>query len=358
METNDDATADVRSLAGRLGGPAVLIGAGRMGRSHGQALLRQGLAVGAVCDTNADNLAQAGDELSVSRAHRYSDSERLFQEIAGPGLVVVATTADGHCDLVCRAAEAGARLVLCEKPMAPSVRECDRMLEVCESRGTRLAINHQMRFMPQYALVKEELCSGRFGRLASMGVVAGCFGVAMNGSHYVEAFRYLSESRLRTATAWFSPEQLRSPRGPQFRDAAGELRFVAEDGSRLNLEIGADQGHGMTVTYATTWGHILVDELAGEYTATARKPEHREQPLTRYGLPADRWRRSFPPPDNVGPTAAVQEALITGSDYPDGRVGRTVVAALAAAYRSAAEGSREVALDDLGEFAQRRFPWA
>jgi hypothetical protein len=114
----------------------------------------------------------------------------------------------------------------------------------------------------------------------------------------------------------------------------------------------------MTVTYAAAWGHIMVDELAGEYTATARKPEHQGAPATRYVMPSDRWPRTFAPPDNVRPTAAVQEALLAGSGYPDGADGRAVIAVLAAAYRSAEEGHREIAVDDLGDFGHRRFPWA
>jgi predicted dehydrogenase len=355
----DGAVTAVSEAASRIGGrPIVLIGTGRMGREHGRALRSLGLTVSALRDTNSTVLHQTGEELAVPAAHRYGDPDRVFDAIEAPGLVVIATTADSHCDLVLRAAAAGAERILCEKPMATSVADCDRMRDACGGSGTRLAINHQMRFMPQYTAIKDELRSGRFGQLASMNVVAGCFGLAMNGSHYVEAFRYLTDGRPRAVTAWITPQRQPNPRGAQFQDQAGELRVVGDDGRRLNLEIADDQGHGMTVTYATTWGHILVDELAGEYTATARKAEHQAQPVTRYGMPWDRWQRTFAPPDNVRPTAAVQDALIAGSDYPDGTAGRAVVAVLAAAYRSAAEGHREVDVEDLGGFAERRFPWA
>ena len=37
--------------------------------------------------------------------------------------------------------------------MASSVAQCDEMIATCASAGTRLAINHQMRFMDQYRLV-------------------------------------------------------------------------------------------------------------------------------------------------------------------------------------------------------------
>lgn len=344
------------SLEGR---EIALIGAGRMGLAHAEAIASLGLSLTAVCDRRPEALERAASRRGGGREPaRFDDPQRLFEAHPRPGLVVVATTADAHREIVCRAAEAGADLVLCEKPMATSVADCDAMLDACARSGTRLAVNHQMRFMAQYTAIRGELAGERFGGLASMSVVAGCFGVAMNGSHYVEAFRYLSGSRPRAVTAWFSPEPLPNPRGPQFLDQAGELRVVAEHGQRLHLEASADQGHGMTVTYATRFGHIFVDELAGEYVATARKPESREQPVTRYGMPWERWRETFPQADNVAPTAAVLHALIAGEDYPSGEDGRAVCAVLAGAYRSVAEDNREVSVDDLGEFATRRFPWA
>lgn len=351
---------EVRGVPADLAGRGiVLIGAGRMGLAHGRALATLGVPLTAVCDSRPEALERAARELALGpEVARFGDPDRLFDTLRAPGLVVVATTADVHCEMVCRAARARADVLLCEKPMATSVEDCDRILSACADSGTRLAVNHQMRFMPQYTTIQEELRSGRFGALASMNVVAGCFGVAMNGSHYVEAFRFLTDSPPRSVTAWFSPEKLPNPRGARFLDQAGELRVVSEAGQRLHLEIGSDQGHGMTVTYATRWGHIFVDELAGEYVATARQAEARSEPVTRYGMPWDRWRASFPPPDNVAPTAAVMAALLAGEGYPSGEDGRAVCAVLAAAYLSASEGNREVAVADIGDFATRRFPWA
>ena len=180
----------------------------------------------------------------------------------------------------------------------------------------------------------------------------------MNGSHYCEAMRWITGSEIVSATAWFAPEALKNPRGAQFSDQAGEVRFESADGRRLLMSLGADQGHGMTVTYATRYGYIFADELEGIYYATARKPEHQDMPVTRYGMPWDRWEVRFPQADNVGPTQGVIEALLKGDDYPDGRAGKHAVAALVAAWCSAEHGSRPVQVSELGEYETKRFPWA
>ncbi len=336
----------------------VLVGAGRMGRAHALALREAGVPLAAVCDLRAEARDAVGDEFEVPAARRFADAAAMLDTVGRPRLVVIATTADTHCTLTCQAARAGAAAILCEKPMAGSVAECNAMMAACQASGTRLAVNHQMRFMDQYRLVKKELDAGPLGRLGSMNVVGGAFGLAMNGSHYVEAFHYLTGSWPVRAAGLFTGEPIPNPRGPAFFDQGGDFRFVAHSGQRLSLSIGHDQGHGMTVTYAAERGHMFVDELQGEAFVTARKPEHKDAPATRYGMPWDRRTVTFPQADNIGPTRAVQEALLAGENFPDGQTGRTVVAAVAACYISAERNGAPVALDEVEAAAERRFPWA
>lgn len=337
---------------------AALIGAGRMGKSHALALRELGVALSAVCDPREGARAAIGNEFGVPDDKRFADAVEIFSAVGPIDLVMIATTADTHAELTQLAAAAGVKCILCEKPMATSVADCDAMLVACATSGSRLAINHQMRFMDQYRLVKQEFDSGALGRLSSMNVVGGCFGLAMNGSHYLEAFHYLAGSFPVEATAWFTGEPFANPRGPTFFDQAGEMRFVSADGRRLNFEIGADQGHGMTVLYTGNYGHIFVDELAAKMIVTARLPEHRDQPLTRYGLPNERRELIFAAADNVAPTKAVLAALAGGQDYPSGADGRQAVAALASCYASVDRGHAAVKLGALGDYAIRHFPWA
>jgi len=334
-----------------------LIGAGRMGRAHALAAQKLGLSLSTVCDVRPESLKDICDQFGVAENRRFVNSQALFASGVDE-IVLIATTADTHCVLTCGAAKAGARAILSEKPMASSMAQCDEMIITCARAGVRLAINHQMRFMPQYQLVKEVLDSGKLGRLGSMNVIAGNFGLAMNGSHYLEAFHYLTGSWPVSASAWFAGDKLPNPRGPNFFDQAGEFHFLGDAGQRLTFSIGPDQGHGMTVTYAGEYGHIFVDELEGEAIITSRLPKHRAMPTTRYGMPWERETRQFPQADNVEPTRSVLAALITGNNYPDGQSGRHIVAALAACHASADNGSRPVALVDNEAAANRTFSWA
>ena len=295
----------------------LLIGAGRMGRAHAAALQGLGVSLAALCDPRPDARAQVGDEFGVGQENRFESAAAMFDRLRGVDLAVIATTADTHASLTKLAAAAGARNILCEKPFATSVADCGVMIAAAEAAGTRLAVNHQMRFMDQYRLVKEELAAGAIGRLASMTVVGGCFGLAMNGSHYIEAFTWLTGMRPVSVSAHFSGAPFANPRGPHFFDQAGDIRILGEAGQRLNLVIGADQGHGMTVTYAGSSGHIFVDELEGEMIITTRLPEHRDAPATRYGMPWQRRSRKFKQADNVGSDAGGDAGLGRGTRLSD-----------------------------------------
>jgi predicted dehydrogenase len=315
-----------------------------MGLRHLQIAKGLGLDVAGVADSRPEALAQATRDAGVPPGRCFTDPAALLDS-ARPECVIIATTAPAHEPLTCLASERGARYVLCEKPMASSLAGCDRMIKTCEHHGTRLAINHQMRFMEQYLEVRKIIDGEAFGGWASVTVVAGNFGLAMNGTHYFELFRWLARERIREACAWLSPDKVPNPRGPQFEDTAGAVRLTTAGGKRLTMEIGPDQGHGVQVIYAGRCGVVVADELAGRISSSVRLAEHRSLPTTRYGMPAEHRVIDVPPADVLGPTRAVLEALLAGKDVPGGQDGRAAVEALVACHVSHEQGHLPVTLD-------------
>jgi len=67
-----------------------------------------------------------------------------------------------HKEQVVRAAEAG-KHVLCEKPMATTLREADEMIDAVRRAGTKLMIAHVLRFWPDYVKVKQLVEEGYVG---------------------------------------------------------------------------------------------------------------------------------------------------------------------------------------------------
>ena len=68
----------------------------------------------------------------------YRDYRQMLAEVQ-PDICIVATHPELHCEMVEACAQAPAtRAILCEKPMALSLEECERMIRACEKRGVLL----------------------------------------------------------------------------------------------------------------------------------------------------------------------------------------------------------------------------
>lgn len=76
--------------------------------------------------------------------------------------VYIATPNHMHRGLTERAAKVGVH-VLCEKPMAPTVADCEAMIAACEAAGVRLMIAYRLHFEPATLRALELVRSGRLG---------------------------------------------------------------------------------------------------------------------------------------------------------------------------------------------------
>jgi predicted dehydrogenase len=334
-----------------------IIGVGSMGRRHVQVVRDLGLDLVAVCDQRPESLSLAAAEHNISAEKQFTDVNEMFIQ-ARPECVIVSTTAPSHCEYTCAAAASGVRFILCEKPMATSLAQCDQMVRVCQERGVELAINHPMRFMDQYTESKRLAQSEAFGGLTSVTVLAGNLGLAMNGTHLFEMFRFLSDEAPAEVTGWLMPERVPNPRGPEFEDHGGAVRVSTASGKRLYLELGSDQGHGMLVILYGRYGRIIVDPFAGLMTVSVREEQHRASPTTRYNLPEVKTEKRIAAASAVEPSRRVLEALLRRENFPTAEQGRLALEVLVAAYVSNESGHTPVRLDKTDLPRNRIFPWA
>ena len=60
--------------------------------------------------------------------------------------------------------------VLCEKPMAATVRHVDRMIAAARQTGKVLAVFQQSRFSPAFRKIREVIASGKLGRVVQISM--------------------------------------------------------------------------------------------------------------------------------------------------------------------------------------------
>jgi len=117
------------------------------------------------CELIAVSRAQA--ELAESFANEFG-ARRWYSEWRELLLdhdidaVYVATPVHLHAQQTIAAAEAG-KHVLCEKPMALNVAECDRMIAACRANNVRLGVAYYRHVYPLVGRVKELIGSGELG---------------------------------------------------------------------------------------------------------------------------------------------------------------------------------------------------
>jgi predicted dehydrogenase len=327
-----------------------------MGDWHAHVLKSMGFQDIVLCDRRREVLESVGRRYDIERERHFQNTHELIQSVR-PEIWIIATTADTHRDLVVQAAEYGAKYILCEKPLACSIAECDEMITTCNRFGTRLAVNHQVRYIPAYTTAEQVIRSPEFGDFSSMTVVGGNGGLAMIGSHLFEAFRWICDERVETVQAWLSHEKLPNPRGEQFEDHGACVRATTASGKRLYFDLSADQGHSLSIIYAGRFGQIIVEPLAGQLRHTVRKSDDRAQPTTRYATEGQRGQASFNPFALEGSTRLVRD-LLEGGSYPTAEDGRHAVECLVAAHLSHELGNIPIRLADVETYRCRRFHWA
>jgi scyllo-inositol 2-dehydrogenase (NADP+) len=125
----------------------------------------------AVVDADAARRQEAIDRFDCQA---YTGYEQLLADPAVE-LVVVALPSFLHADGSIAALEAG-KHVVCEKPMATSLPDADRMVAAAEQTGKVLSIFQQRRYNPDFRKIREVIDSGVLGRIVQIRASESRFG--------------------------------------------------------------------------------------------------------------------------------------------------------------------------------------
>lgn len=141
-----------------------IIGTGNICPSHIQAYLKfpQRCRIVALSDIYPEKAQERVQQFHLD-AQVYADYHELFR-VEKPDLVSICLPPYVHAQTAIAAMEAGANVV-CEKPMASSLDECDRMIEAEKRTGKWICCVAQNRFRDDHMGLKEILDAGLIGRI-------------------------------------------------------------------------------------------------------------------------------------------------------------------------------------------------
>ena len=101
----------------------------------------------------------------------YQSAEELFADPAIDAVSICAANY-AHAELTIKALEAG-KHVLCEKPMAVTLADCEAMMAAAEKSGKRLLIAQNQRLAKAHAYAKELIDSGLIGKVITFRTAFG-----------------------------------------------------------------------------------------------------------------------------------------------------------------------------------------
>ena len=143
-----------------------IIGCGGIATAHAEAWSRfpeaKVAAVSDVVEERARALASKCQSLKGFQPDVYVDYVKLL-ECRDIDVISVCLPHYLHAPVTVEAAKAG-KHVLCEKPMAVSLRQADDMISTCRRNGVKLGIVFQSRFSPDTKKVKRAMDAQELGR--------------------------------------------------------------------------------------------------------------------------------------------------------------------------------------------------
>jgi predicted dehydrogenase len=134
---------------------------------------------------------------------QYKDYRELLDK-EEPDIVSVVTSDHLHADIVVESAQrASTRAIICEKPIATTLADADRMIEVIDREHVLLSIEHSRRWSPLFLEARELIRSGEIGELKTIqcDVFSPRAMMFRNGTHMIDMICFFAESSPEWLTA-------------------------------------------------------------------------------------------------------------------------------------------------------------
>jgi predicted dehydrogenase len=241
---------------------AAIIGCGGMGRNHAR-VLKNTTRFALVAA--ADRFPQPLEEMRkvADSIQLYSDADEMLSR-ERPDIVAVSTAVRNHCETTIASLRAGAH-VLCEKPLARSLKEADQMIDCAAETNRLLLVHNEYNISPRTLAALQVVRDGGIGQVVAMrGTFKGNF---CGGWDIAEGAPHLFALAIQFAGApqWVCSEIITDDRPATEADIfeGGVLKTVNAGlivGDRIHAMVGFEHGVVMHAEFlgVKTNPHLLV----------------------------------------------------------------------------------------------------
>ena len=181
----------------------------------------------------------------------YDDYTAMLREVQ-PDLICIATRQTLHAAQIEEAATFGVRGILCDKPLATSLIESDRIISVCGEKGIALTFALDRRWHDSYRHLRRLIAEGIVGKVTSV-LAFGSPNLINHGCHWYDtALMLLNDPEPLWVSGWVadlsnepadSRRRLDPPgRGQVGLDNGAVLSIMADGGQRPAFEVIGEAG--------------------------------------------------------------------------------------------------------------------
>jgi predicted dehydrogenase len=238
-----------------------IVGTGGIARIHARIIGELGGHVVASCGRERASAVRFG------HGEPYDDFDRMLSE-QKPDVVHICTPNHLHCEQAIKAFAAGAH-VLCEKPLATSGDDADRMCAAADAAAKIGGVAYCYRGYPAVPLIKSRIAAGAFGTLRRVGgqylsqdvfaadkyqwhftpgAVGPAFALMDYGVHWLDLVEYICGDRISEISAQFSTHQRQriwrgqsgegpAPAGEKLQGGHVAVDFTLEDQADLLIRL-------------------------------------------------------------------------------------------------------------------------
>lgn len=139
-----------------------IVGCGHIAKKHAEAIEKaENAQLVAVCDMVVENMNFYVEQYGAKPFENYDEmlSEKNID------VINICTPSGSHAFLTIKAAEAGKHVIV-EKPIALTIEDTNKMIDVCKQNNVKLAVLHPNRFRPAMIDLKKVMDEGKFGKLS------------------------------------------------------------------------------------------------------------------------------------------------------------------------------------------------
>ena len=144
-----------------------LIGCGRIAVNHMKAAINNELDLVAVCDVlpeKMDAILEKYELNEKSSIKKYTDYKQMIQE-EKLELVSIATESGIHAEIALYCIDNNVNVII-EKPMAMSIEDANKIINLAEEKNVKVSACHQNRFNVAIQELRKAVEAGRFGKLS------------------------------------------------------------------------------------------------------------------------------------------------------------------------------------------------